>query len=86
MSNLLDREAICPDKIDCILSVRLLVNNNTKLTLPIKINDLNDQKPFFYQSEIQIDLNSIVEQQQHQNKKIDHPTQTSPRFGLIPQK
>lgn len=85
---ILDREVICQeDKLeqDCILSLKLLLNKNTKLTLPIKINDLNDQKPFFYQKEIQIDLNSIMDQQQQLTipLKLAHDLDSSKKNRIL---
>lgn len=44
-------------EVECVLNVTLLVNSLHKIVLPIKVNDLNDMRPFFYQKQVHIDLN-----------------------------
>jgi hypothetical protein len=82
----IDRELICPFvtttttnssttltqfEEECILNVDFYLNKMFHLILPIKINDINDMKPFFYQNEIQIDmLSDIILEQQKQNKMM----------------
>jgi hypothetical protein len=81
----IDRELICPfvttttnssttltnNEEECILNVNFYLNKMFHLILPIKINDINDMKPFFYQNEIQIDmLSDIILEQQKQNKMM----------------
>lgn len=73
-SKKLDREYLCLSGIpSCSCENECLIHLNMsayfenfghgiteiKLTLPILLNDLNDNKPFFYQPEIEIDLNQI---------------------------
>ncbi|CAF0815154.1 unnamed protein product [Brachionus calyciflorus] len=72
-SKKLDREYLCRLDLpncscedECFLNLNLIANfaNNykqfeIKLSLPIFLSDLNDNKPFFYQPEVIIDLDQI---------------------------
>ncbi|RNA09739.1 hypothetical protein BpHYR1_023005 [Brachionus plicatilis] len=73
-SKKLDREYLCRTDIPscpcahhCFLNLNLSAHfenfghgmTQIKLSLPILLNDLNDNKPFFYQPEIIIDLNQM---------------------------
>ena len=57
---------LCSCESDCVLNISLSARFrlldvedrliSLKLNLPVRINDINDNKPFFYQKEIRIDL------------------------------
>ncbi len=57
----IDRETICPvtQQKPCQITIKLIAqfdSKEVKIEVPININDSNDNKPAFYQSDIRIDI------------------------------